>query len=71
MLRGLQLLRVGGVICYSTCSLNVIEDEAVVAAALSNCGDAVEVVDCSSMHTDVKRAPGLITWEVISGEQKK
>jgi 16S rRNA C967 or C1407 C5-methylase (RsmB/RsmF family) len=32
--RGLQLLKVGGKISYSTCSLNPVEDEAVVAAAL-------------------------------------
>jgi 16S rRNA C967 or C1407 C5-methylase (RsmB/RsmF family) len=30
-LRGLALLRVGGILVYSTCSLNPIEDEAVVA----------------------------------------
>lgn len=34
-LRGARLLRVGGRMVYSTCSLNPIEDEAVVAALLS------------------------------------
>jgi 16S rRNA C967 or C1407 C5-methylase (RsmB/RsmF family) len=34
LLRALELVRVGGVVCYSTCSLNPIEDEAVVSAAL-------------------------------------
>jgi len=32
--RALELVRVGGVVCYSTCSLNPVEDEAVVSAAL-------------------------------------
>ena len=32
--RGLQLLKVGGKLTYSTCSLNPIEDEAVVASML-------------------------------------
>ncbi|KAL3780726.1 hypothetical protein HJC23_001008 [Cyclotella cryptica] len=32
--RALELVRTGGVICYSTCSLNPVENEAVVAAAL-------------------------------------
>ncbi|KAL7466371.1 hypothetical protein ACHAXS_006672 [Conticribra weissflogii] len=32
--RALDLVRVGGVVCYSTCSLNPVEDEAVVSAAL-------------------------------------
>ena len=30
---------------YSTCSLNPIEDEAVVGAALAKCGGAVELVE--------------------------
>lgn len=34
LLRALELVKVGGVVCYSTCSLNPIEDEAVVSAAL-------------------------------------
>ena len=32
---------------YSTCSINPIEDEAVVAAALSKCQDTIELVDTS------------------------
>jgi 16S rRNA C967 or C1407 C5-methylase (RsmB/RsmF family) len=35
LLRAMELVKKGGVICYSTCSLNPIEDEAVVSAALS------------------------------------
>ena len=34
-LRGLQLLRVGGRMVYSTCSLNPVEDEAVVAELIA------------------------------------
>ena len=33
--RGLEMLAVGGRLVYSTCSLNPIEDEAVVANLLS------------------------------------
>lgn len=32
--RALELCQVGGVVCYSTCTLNPVEDEAVVAAAI-------------------------------------
>jgi len=33
--RGLELLEVGGRIVYSTCSLNPVEDEAVIATVLT------------------------------------
>nr|PIL97782.1 NOL1/NOP2/sun family protein [Toxoplasma gondii COUG] len=42
--RGLQLLRVGGRLVYSTCSLSPLEDEAVIAAVLLQYGDAIELV---------------------------
>lgn len=41
--RGLELLRPGGVLVYSTCSLNVLENERVVQAVLSGFGPQVEI----------------------------
>ena len=35
--RGLDLLEVGGRLVYSTCSLNPVEDEAVIASMLRQC----------------------------------
>lgn len=39
-------LQVGGKMVYSTCSLNPIEDEAVVAEVLRRCGGNLELEDC-------------------------
>ena len=38
------MLKVGGKISYSTCSLSPIEDEAVVAAILQIYGDKVKLL---------------------------
>ena len=59
LVRGLQLLEVGGTLSYSTCSLNVIENESIVGAVLNAFGDALEVVDCSDMLPEVQRDAGL------------
>eukprot|EP01036_Dinobryon_divergens_P032948 gene32948-42635_t len=42
---GFHLCKPGGRMVYSTCSLNPIEDEAVVAALLKLFGDAIELLD--------------------------
>jgi len=39
------VLKVGGKMSYSTCSLNPIENEAVVAAVLKNYGDKIEILE--------------------------
>ena len=39
------MLKVGGKLSYSTCSLNPIEDEAVVASALKTYGDKIRLLD--------------------------
>jgi 16S rRNA C967 or C1407 C5-methylase (RsmB/RsmF family) len=43
--RGLQLLKVGGRLSYSTCSLSPVEDEAVVAGALKMFKGYIELID--------------------------
>ncbi|ESQ46146.1 hypothetical protein EUTSA_v10000050mg [Eutrema salsugineum] len=63
-MRGLSLLKVGGKMIYSTCSMNPIEDEAVVAEILRRCGDSVELVDVSDKLPELIRRPGLKTWKV-------
>ncbi|CAK44117.1 uncharacterized protein An01g12180 [Aspergillus niger] len=69
LVRALQMLKVGGRVVYSTCSMNPIENEAVIASALERCGSAnVRILDCSNELPGLKRAPGLKTWKVMDRE---
>uniref|UniRef100_A0A7S2ETV3 SAM-dependent MTase RsmB/NOP-type domain-containing protein n=1 Tax=Ditylum brightwellii TaxID=49249 RepID=A0A7S2ETV3_9STRA len=66
LMRALELIKVGGVVCYSTCSLNPVEDEAVVAAALKRmCNkNARKKNGDVKVEKDVQSAPAveLIEW---------
>lgn len=63
-MRGLALLKVGGRMVYSTCSMNPVENEAVVAEILRRCGGSVELVDVSNELSQLVRRPGLKKWKV-------
>ena len=43
--RGLEMLKVGGKMVYSTCSMSPVEDEAVVTALLKKCKGSVRLVN--------------------------
>jgi len=62
--RGAKLLKVGGRMVYSTCSLNPVEDEAVVAELLRLCKGALKILDVSHEMTQLKRFPGVSNWKV-------
>ena len=62
--RGIELLAPGGILVYSTCSLNPVEDEAVVAAGLRGWKGQVELVDASEKFSSLKRAKGLKSWVI-------
>lgn len=70
LVRALQMLKVGGRVVYSTCSMNPIENEAVVASAIGRCGGSnnVKIIDCSNELPGLKRAPGLRSWKVMDRE---
>ncbi|KAF2800687.1 S-adenosyl-L-methionine-dependent methyltransferase [Melanomma pulvis-pyrius CBS 109.77] len=71
LFRGLQMLKKGGRLVYSTCSMNPIENEAVIASAIENCGGVskVQLVDCSDHLPNLIRKPGLNTWKVLDTTQ--
>lgn len=67
LVRALQLLKPGGKVVYSTCSMNPVENESVVAAAIARCGglDNVEIVDSSNDLPGLKRYPGMKSWKIM------
>jgi multisite-specific tRNA:(cytosine-C5)-methyltransferase len=67
LIRALQMLKVGGRVVYSTCSMNPVEDEAVVAAAIEKCGgqQVVDIVETKDYLPGLKRSPGLRKWSVM------
>lgn len=67
LVRALQMLKAGGRVVYSTCSMNPVENEAVIAAAVERCGglSKVDLVDCSAALPGLKRKPGLMDWAVM------
>ena len=66
LIRGLQLLAPGGRLVYSTCSMNPIEDEAVVAAALTRTDSGASLVSVAGELPGLKRRPGISSWRVRS-----
>eukprot|EP00210_Caulerpa_lentillifera_P001507 g1445.t1 len=64
VLNAARLLMVGGLLAYSTCSLNPIEDEAVVAELCRRSKGALEIVDLASKLPDLVCQRGLHHWKV-------
>jgi multisite-specific tRNA:(cytosine-C5)-methyltransferase len=61
--RGVQLLKAGGRLVYSTCSLNPTENESVVAEILRQYKD-MSLVDVSDELPGLKRSHGISKWKV-------
>ena len=59
-----RLLKVGGRLVYSTCSLNPLENEAVVSALLKGSKGALKLVDVCKKLPGLERRPGMHNWRV-------
>lgn len=64
--RGAELLSIGGRMVYSTCSLNPIENEAVIHRLLVHCNGHLKLVDASDLVPNLKYKEGMETWKVGS-----
>lgn len=72
-MRAAALLKVGGLLSYSTCSLNPIENESVVAALLQRCAGAIELVQCDTEAIGSLCggcAPGMTSWKVYDSTMR-
>ena len=65
-LRGLAVLKVGGLLSYSTCSLNPMEDESVVAEVLRRAAGQVEVLDVCGRLGGLATQEGMPSWQVLT-----
>ncbi|CAK9437342.1 uncharacterized protein LODBEIA_P17200 [Lodderomyces beijingensis] len=68
--RGLQLLKNGGRLVYSTCSLSPVENEAVVADALRKWGNKVKLVNVDDELPGLKRRQGVADWKVFGKDME-
>ncbi|KAI5868574.1 S-adenosyl-L-methionine-dependent methyltransferase [Durotheca rogersii] len=67
LVRALQMLKVGGKVVYSTCSMNPVENEAVIVSAIERCGgpDKIGIIDCQDRLPLLKRTPGMLQWQIM------
>ena len=64
-LRGARVACVGGYIVYSTCSMNPMENESVVAELLRITDGSLVLVDPRSRMEGLIARPGVSTWKVL------
>ena len=65
-IRGFQLLKPGGLMVYSTCSMSPYENEAVVAELLRHFKGTIELLDGRQFIPGFKARPGLSSWNVLN-----
>jgi len=68
--RSLEVLKVGGICVYSTCSMNPIENEAVVGSVVEEFGQSVQILDQSHLFPGLKRHGGMCNWSVYDNPEE-
>lgn len=66
LLRGMASCKSGGIVVYSTCSLNPVEDEAVVSACLAQTKGTFELMDPTPLLHGLCASPGMTSWTVTT-----
>ncbi|KAH9599077.1 SAM-dependent methyltransferase RsmB/NOP2-type [Trypanosoma melophagium] len=64
--RGMMLCKKGGIIVYSTCSMNPVEDEAVVSVCLAQANGAFRLIDPTPLVPGLIASPGLTDWSLLT-----
>ncbi|KAM3129222.1 hypothetical protein pb186bvf_018697 [Paramecium bursaria] len=65
LMRAIQMCKIGGLVMYSTCSLNPVENEAVVAEVFRRGGiDGLELLDVNVLP-NFKGRRGMTEWKVL------
>lgn len=66
--RGVELLKENGLLVYSTCSMNPVEDEAVIASVLRASKGSVVLEEVAHKLKGLKYLPGVSDWVVMNRE---
>lgn len=64
--RGMASCKAGGIVVYSTCSLNPVEDEAVVSTSLTQSRGQFELIDLAPLLPGLIVSPGMTAWSLTS-----